>query len=62
VPDAAQRDKYAGRGVALLRQARTRGLFRKKANVEQLRKDANLAPLRQRADFKELLTELERKK
>jgi hypothetical protein len=57
--ETAARERYAGRAVALLGEARAAGFFRVPANLERLKQDNDLAPLRQREDFRKLLAELE---
>jgi serine/threonine protein kinase/tetratricopeptide (TPR) repeat protein len=52
----ATRETYAGRAVALLRQAAAKGW----KDVAHMKTDPDLAPLRGRDDFKELTAELER--
>jgi tetratricopeptide (TPR) repeat protein len=55
--DSTLAQRYASRAVTLLRQAVQKG-YRDVANVK---KDVNLDSLRQRADFQQLVQELERK-
>src|SRR5262249_15328930 len=57
--EAAQREAYAGRALALLRRAQAAGFFGDRANVERLKRDTDLDPLRQREDFQKLVAELE---
>src|SRR5262249_28144254 len=48
---------YAGRALAMLRQAVARGY----KNVARLKKSPDLQPLRERVEFRKLLAELEEK-
>jgi tetratricopeptide (TPR) repeat protein len=50
-------DEYAGRAVALLREAVDKGY----KDLERLQKDRGLLPLRSRADFQKLVRDLEEK-
>jgi serine/threonine protein kinase/tetratricopeptide (TPR) repeat protein len=61
-PDAGSAEAYAVRAVALLRQVRATGYFNNPAPAERLRKkDPDLEPLRGRADFQQLVADLEAK-
>jgi hypothetical protein len=51
-------EQYAGRAVALLRQARQAGFFKDAAAVDLLEKDSDLEPLRSREEYRKLLAEL----
>jgi tetratricopeptide (TPR) repeat protein len=53
-------ERYAGRALALLKQAQAAGFFKDPARVEALTKTADLAPLRSRDDFRQWLGELQR--
>src|SRR5207302_9883518 len=55
--DAQQGERYATRAVELLRGAVAKGW----KNVEAIKKDSDLDLLHRRDDFKQLLTDLERK-
>jgi serine/threonine protein kinase len=57
--NAALREKYAARAVALLRQARQEGFFEPAGRVGSLRRSTALASLRDRPDYQKLLTELD---
>jgi tetratricopeptide (TPR) repeat protein len=59
--DANMKDQYALQAVAFLRQAQAKGYFKDPARVEHLKKDTDLEPLRSRADYQQLLAELEGK-
>lgn len=54
-------ERYAGRAVTLLTQARAAGHFKSPARVKQLKKDKNFEELRGRPDFQKLLAGLEGK-
>ncbi len=54
-----QRESYAGRAVALLHIAQTKGLFKDPARVKFLKSDPQFTSLRIRADFKELLAKID---
>src|SRR5262249_45322449 len=56
--DPAVQERYAARAVALLRDAVAKGYNK----VAHLKKDSDLDALRQRADFQQLLADLEAKK
>jgi len=58
--DAAHRDRFGQRAVALIDQAHSGGLFAKAADVDQLKTHPGLAALRERADFQQLLERLEK--
>ncbi|HEY3393245.1 MAG TPA: serine/threonine-protein kinase [Lacipirellulaceae bacterium] len=62
VKDAQKREQFAARAVALLQEARARGNFLDKSNLEGLTSDSGLDSLREREDFKKLLAELEDKR
>jgi tetratricopeptide (TPR) repeat protein len=51
--------QYAGRAVALLRQAQKAGYFKQPANIAHMKKDNDLRALRARPDYRNLLKELE---
>jgi tetratricopeptide (TPR) repeat protein len=57
--DAKLRDQYAGRAVALLRQAQKAGYFKQPANIAHMKMDDDLRALRARPDYRDLLKELE---
>jgi serine/threonine-protein kinase len=57
--DAKLGEQYAGRAVALLRQAQKTGYFKEQAKVAHLKKDSDLRALRGRPDYQALLKELE---
>jgi hypothetical protein len=57
--DAKLREEYAGRAVALLRQAHKAGYFKQPANIAHMKKDCDLRALRTRPDYQSLLKELE---
>jgi serine/threonine-protein kinase len=57
--DAKLREQYAGRAVALLRQAQKTGFFKEPANLADMKKDSTLQALRARPDYRELLKEVE---
>jgi tetratricopeptide (TPR) repeat protein len=57
--DQAERDRYAGRAVQLLRRARDGGYFKDRARISALEKDAAFDALREREDFKQLHLDLE---
>jgi hypothetical protein len=54
---AAKKQEYADQAMALLRQAMKAGFH----DAAHMRKDTDLDALRTRADFRQLLAELERK-
>jgi tetratricopeptide (TPR) repeat protein len=53
-------ERYAARAVELLEQARTKGFFADRNQVQHMKKDTDLDPLRSRADFQKLTAELEK--
>jgi tetratricopeptide (TPR) repeat protein len=57
--DAKVSEQYAGRAVALLRQAQKAGFFKQPANIAHMKKDDDLRALRARPDYRDLLKELE---
>jgi serine/threonine-protein kinase len=57
--DAKLSEQYAGRAVALLRQAQKAGYFKQPANIAHMKKDNDLRALRSRPDYRDLLKELE---
>jgi tetratricopeptide (TPR) repeat protein len=57
--DAKLTKQYAGRAVALLRQAQKAGFFKQPANVVHMKKDSDLRALLMRPDYQALLKELE---
>jgi hypothetical protein len=57
--DAKLSDQYAGRSVALLRQAHKAGYFKQPTNIDQMKKDSDQRALRARPDYRDLLKELE---
>src|SRR5262249_52347704 len=57
--DDKMRESHAAKAVALLQEARDKGYFKAKQQVEQARKDKDLDPLRARDDFKQLMKELD---
>jgi serine/threonine protein kinase/tetratricopeptide (TPR) repeat protein len=59
--DARLRERHAARAMDLLRRARDAGYFRGRAWVEELRTQDDLAALRDRADFQQLLQDLQQK-
>jgi serine/threonine protein kinase/tetratricopeptide (TPR) repeat protein len=59
--DAKQQEQYARKALALLRRAQAAGFFKSAAEVEHLKEDDDLAALRDRADFKQLVRELQKK-
>jgi tetratricopeptide (TPR) repeat protein len=58
--DDKTKQAHAAKAVALLKEARDKGFFKAKTNVEHAKKDPDLDALRQRDDFKALLAELEK--
>jgi tetratricopeptide (TPR) repeat protein len=54
-------EKYAARSVELLQTAQAAAYFNNAANVEHMKKDSDLDPLRERADYKKLLADLDRR-
>jgi serine/threonine-protein kinase len=54
-------EEYAARAIALLAQAKAAGDFRGPGAVERLKQDPDFAALRPRADYQNLLRELEAK-
>jgi serine/threonine protein kinase/tetratricopeptide (TPR) repeat protein len=60
VSDARLKEQYAAKAVALLGRARDAGLFRDREKIEHLKQDDDLAALRGRADFQQLVRELEK--
>jgi serine/threonine protein kinase/Flp pilus assembly protein TadD len=56
--DTPQREQYAARAIALLRQAMTVGFFKDPKQVEHFKKDSDLDTLRQRDDYKKFASEL----
>jgi tetratricopeptide (TPR) repeat protein len=58
VKDAQKCEQFAARAVALLQEARARGNFLDKSNLDGLKSDSGLDSLREREDFKKLMAEL----
>jgi serine/threonine protein kinase/tetratricopeptide (TPR) repeat protein len=61
VNGADRRERHAATAVAQLQQARARGFFKSRDNVEGLKTDTRFDPVRNREDFKKLLSELKGK-
>jgi hypothetical protein len=59
--EANVKEQYALQAVAFLRQAQAKGYFKDPARVEHLTKDRDLGPLRSRADYQQLLADLQGK-
>jgi hypothetical protein len=59
VKDAARREQYAARAVAMLERASAQRYFMDESNVMSLKTDPDFDPLRGREDFRRLITELE---
>jgi serine/threonine-protein kinase len=57
--DAQLTEQYAGRSVALLRQAQKAGFFKEPASLAHMKKDNDLRALRARPDYRDLLKELQ---
>jgi tetratricopeptide (TPR) repeat protein len=57
--DAKLGEQYAGRAMALLRQAQKAGHFKQPDNIDHMKKDDDLRSLRARPDYRNLLKELE---
>jgi tetratricopeptide (TPR) repeat protein len=57
--DAKLSEQYAGRAVAVLRQAQKAGHFKQPATIAHMKKDDDLRALRVRPDYRDLLKELE---
>jgi tRNA A-37 threonylcarbamoyl transferase component Bud32/tetratricopeptide (TPR) repeat protein len=55
-------ERYAKNAVTCLRKSHSAGYFQPPGVIEEFKKDAAFAPLRNREDFKQFLSELERKK
>jgi serine/threonine protein kinase len=62
IDDAKQQESYAARAVAMLRRAQANAYFKDSQRVQHLKQDDDLAVLRPRADFQNLLKELDSKK
>jgi hypothetical protein len=52
-------ERYAGRAVALLQRLQANGYFKGPQRVEMLKTDTDLEVLRLRADFREVLRQVE---
>jgi hypothetical protein len=61
VKEAQMKENYLGKALALLRRSQVASYFNVAAQVEHLKKDDDLAALRDRADFKQLVADLEKK-
>jgi tetratricopeptide (TPR) repeat protein len=51
-------EQHAARAVALLRQAKSAGMFRSNAQIDYMKNDSDLDPLRDRDDYRQFLADI----